>query len=69
MERARDYAGRIVALTGGKALCWRVKALEKGLAHLRTSESKYRATSLLDRFNREIRARERMGSVWTIHNL
>ena len=32
-ERARGYAGRIVALTGGKALYWRVKALENGLTH------------------------------------
>lgn len=69
MEQARDYAARIVALTGGKALYWCVKALGKGLTHLRTGESRYRTTSLLERFNREIRARERMGSVWTIHNL
>ena len=34
MERARERAGRIVALTGGNALYWRVKALEKGLTHL-----------------------------------
>ena len=41
----------------------------KGQTHLRTGETIYRATSLLERFNREIRARERMGSVWTVHNL
>ena len=58
-----------MALTGGKALYWCVKALRKGLTHLRTGESIYRATSLLERFNREIWARERMGSVWTVHNL
>ena len=63
MEQAREYADRIVALTGGKALYWRVKALDKGLTHLRTGESRYRTTSLLERFNREIRVRERMGSV------
>ena len=68
-DQARKHAGRIVALTGGKAPYWRVKALEKGLAHLRTGKSRYRATSLLERFNREIRARERMGTVWTVHNL
>ena len=54
MEQARDYARRIVALTDGKALLWRVKALDKGLTHLRTGDSRYRATSLLERFNREI---------------
>ena len=69
MEQARSYAGRIVALTGGKALRWRVKALENGLTHLRTGDTKYRATSLLERYNREIRARERMGTAWTVHNL
>ena len=69
MEQAREHAGRIVALTRGKALLWRVKALRKGLTHLRTGESRYRTTSLLERFNREIRARERMGTAWTVHNL
>ena len=69
MEQARDYAGRIVALMGGKAFYWRVKALERGLAHLRTGETRYRTTSLLDRFNREIRGRERMSTVRTVHNL
>ena len=69
MEQAREYAGRIVALTGGKALYWRDKALGKGLTHLRTGETRYRATSLLEWFNREIRVRERMGTVWTVHNL
>ena len=32
-------------------------------------EKIYRATSLPERFNQEIRARDRMGSVLTIHNL
>ena len=40
MEQARDYARRIVALTGGKALYWRVKALDKGLTRLWTGESR-----------------------------
>ena len=55
MEQARENAGWIVALTGGKAWRWRVKALRKGLAHLRTGEARCRATSLLERLNREIR--------------
>ena len=62
MDQARKRSGRIVALTDGKALYWCVKALEKGLTHLRAGESRYRTTSLLDRFNREIRGRERMGT-------
>ena len=69
IEQAREHAGRIVALSHGKALRWRVKALEKGLTHLRKGESRCRATSPLERFNREIRVRERMGTVWTVHNL
>ena len=69
MEQAQEYAGRIIALTREKAIYWCVKALEKGLTHLRTGESRYRATSLLERFNREMRARDRMGTVWTVHNL
>ena len=54
MEQARGYTSRIIALTGEKALYWRNKALGKGLTHLRTGEPKYRTTSLLERFNREI---------------
>ena len=69
MEQDRKYVGPIVALTGGKAWHWYVKALRKGLTHLQTGESRYRTTSLLERFNREIRARERMGTAWTVHNL
>ena len=69
IEQARERVGRIVVLTRGKALHWCVKALRKGLTHLRTGEARYRTTSLLERFNREIRARERMGTAWTVHNL
>ena len=57
IEQARDYAGWIVALTGGKARYWRVKALGKWLTHLWTGETRYRTTSLLDQFNHEIRTR------------
>ena len=56
-------------MTGGKALCWRVKALRKGLTYLRTGATRYRTTSLLERFNREIRVRERMCTAWTVYNL
>ena len=62
IEQAAENAGRVVALTRGKAL-------RKGLTHPWTREARCRATSLLERFNREIRSRERMGSVWTVHNL
>ena len=35
MDQARECAGRVVPLTGIKALYWCVKALRKGLTHLR----------------------------------
>ena len=42
----------------------------KDLTHLWAGKSRYRTTSLLlDRFNRRIRARDRMGTAWTVHNL
>ena len=44
MEQARAYAGRMLALTSGKSLYWRVKALGKGMTHLRTSKTRYHAT-------------------------
>ena len=69
MEQAREYVGRIMALAGVEEWHWRVKVLGKGLPHLRTSATRYRTTSLLERFNREMRRRDRMGTVWTIHNL
>ena len=39
------------------------------MTHLWARAPRYRATSLLERFNREIRVREWMGAVWTVHNL
>ena len=53
----------------GDMLGFAKSTLCKWLTHLKTGKSRYRATSLLERFDRAIRARERMGTVWTVHNL
>lgn len=68
MDKAPEFARRIVTLTARKGLYWSDKALDKGLAHLRSGEARYRIISLLHRFKREIWAREHMGSMWTIQN-
>ncbi len=69
LTAARKLAAQIVKLTGGRGLMWCKKALTKGLAHLGTGQSRYKTTSRLERFQREIRRRERMGTAWTPHNL
>ncbi len=69
LTQARSLAVRIIDLTDGQALYWCRKALSQGLKHLETSQSRYKTTSRLERFQREIRRRERMGTVWSPHNL
>jgi len=55
--------------TAGAARYWCEKALSKGLRHLATGQARHRTTSRLERHNRELRRRERLGTVWTEHNL
>lgn len=64
-----DYAREIVALSEGKGTYWCRKALREGLRHLDTGQERYRTTSRLERLNRELRRREKMGQVWSPHNL
>ena len=66
---ARMHAKRTVYLSGGEARYWCEKALSKGLTHLVSGHSRYKTTSLLERLNRELRRRERMGTWWSPHNL
>jgi transposase-like protein len=68
-EEAQQWAQRLSRLTGGKAGYWCDKALEKGLTYLRTGQAPWRTTSRLERFNRELRRRERLGTCWSPHNL
>ena len=66
---AQRHGTRLVALTGGRATYWCRKALGAGMRHLKTEQTKYKTTSRLERQNREYRRRERMGTVWSPHNL
>ena len=66
---AAGWARRIVALTAGQGRYWCEKALAQGLRHLQTGAGEYKTTSRLERQNREYRRRERMGTVWSPHNL
>ncbi len=48
---------------------WCRKAVEAGLRHLETGPGKSKTASRLERQNREYRRQERMGTVWSPHNL
>lgn len=66
---ATGWARRIMALTEGRGGYWCEKALAQGLRHLQTGEWRFKTTSRLERQNREYRRREKMGTVWSPHNL
>ena len=67
--QALGHGERIVALTGGRGTYWCRKALGAGMRHLETGQGKFKTTSRLERQNREYRRREKMGTVWSPHNL
>ncbi|MCH8310898.1 MAG: hypothetical protein IIB17_10470 [Chloroflexi bacterium] len=69
LQEARKFAVKIVDLTDGHATYWCRKALAQGLIHLRTGQDRYKTTSRLERFQREIRRRDSMGTLWSPHNL
>ena len=66
---ARRRARRVAARAGEPAEYWCRQALREGLRHLQTGEWRFKTTSRLERQNREYRRREKMGTVWTPHNL
>lgn len=66
---AQGWAQRLQKVTGGKAGYWCDKVLQKGLTYLKTGQVQWRTTSRLERFNRELRRRERQGTWWSPHNL
>lgn len=68
-EEARQWAQRLQGIRGEKAAYWCNKVLQKGLTYLKTGQDQWRTTSRLERFNRELRRRERMGTWWSPHNL
>ena len=69
LAEGRAWARRIMRATDGVARYWCEKALSKGLRHLATGQARHRTTSRLERHNRELRRREKLGTVWTEHNL
>ena len=69
LAEGRQWAREIMRATDGAARYWCKKALSKGLRHLTTGQTKHRTTSRLERLNRELRRREKLGTVWTEHNL
>ena len=69
IAEGRAWARRIMRATEGAARYWCEKASSKGLRHLATGQARHRTTSRLERHNRELRRRERLGTVWTEHNL
>jgi hypothetical protein len=68
-EEAQHWAQRLSKLTGGRAGYWCDKVLKKGLTWLETGQIQWRTTSRLERFNRELRRREWLGTWWSPHNL
>ena len=68
-SEAEGHAGEAIIGSSGDALDWCRKALGKGMTHLRTGQERHRTTSRLERQNREYRRREKMGTVWSPHNL
>ena len=69
LAEGREWARRIMRATDGAAGYWCEKALSKGLRHLTTGQAAHRTTSRLERHNRELRRREKLGTVWTERNL
>ena len=69
LAEGREWARRIMWATAGTAGYWCEKALSKGLRHLATGQVAHRTKSRLERHNRELRRREKLGTVWTEHNL
>ena len=61
LAEGREWARRIMRATDGAARYWCEKALRKGLRHLATGQARHRTTSRLERHNRELRRREKLG--------
>lgn len=66
---ARKLADILNRVTDDEAAYWSDKVLRKGLTFLETGHERFKTTSRLERFQRELRRRERMGTWWTPHNL
>ena len=69
LAEGREWARRIMRATAEAARYWCEKALSKGLRHLATGQARDWTPSRLESHNRELRRREKLGTVWTEHNL
>ena len=69
LAEGRERARRIMRAPAGGARYWGEKALCKGLRHLATRQVAHRTTSRWERHNRDLRRREKLGTVWTERNL
>lgn len=68
-QEAQIHARRLLEVAGKEAEYWCRKVLEKGLTFLRTAQPSLKTTSRLERYQRELRRREHMGTCWSPHNL
>ena len=70
LAEGREWARRIMRLTAGAARHTGVrKRCPKDCVIWRRDKSRHRTRSRLERHNRELRRREKLGTVWTEHNL
>ena len=69
LAEAEGSATQVLQEMAGAAGYWCEQALSKGLRHLATGQVSHRTTSRLERHNRELQRREKLGMVWTEHNL
>ena len=69
LAEAEGSAAQVLRETDEAAAYWCKKALMKGLRHLAMGQAMHRTTSRLERHNQELRRREKLGTVWTEHNL
>ena len=69
LAKAEGSAAQVLRETDEAAAYWCGKALVKGLRHLATGQVTHRTASRLESHNRELRRREKLGTVWMEHNL
>lgn len=69
LAEAERRVEAVLRASGGRAGYWCGKVLKKGLTFLGTGEQRFKTVSRLERLQRELRRRERLGTVWSAHNL
>lgn len=69
LAEAEERVADVLAASRGLGAYWCRKVLEKGLTFLGTGQECFKTVSRLERLQRELRRRERLGTVWSDHNL